>query len=94
MNIYLRVSSFVQKLLTVLLVIFTVGGFAQEKPDVSAPETAAERKFEKNQRRKLYSPAQFVHESSLFIKQPTKWKDGYAVRSTNHHFSARSTTLL
>lgn len=71
---YLRVSSSVQKLLTVLLAISTMGVFAQEKPDVSAPETAAERKFEKKQRRKLYSPAQFVHESSLFIKQPTKWK--------------------
>jgi hypothetical protein len=44
--------------------------FAQvEKIDI-APETKAEKKQEK----KLYSLSQFVHESYLFVKQPTKWK--------------------
>jgi hypothetical protein len=64
-----------ERILLVFLVSvipFTV--LAQDKkPDVTAPETPKEIKFEKKQARKLYSPAQFMHESMLFIKQPTKW---------------------
>lgn len=49
-------------------------GFAQDKkPDVTAPETPREIKYEKKQARKLYSLSQFSHESFLFVKQPTKW---------------------
>ncbi len=51
--------------------------FAQEpKKDVTAPETPKESKLEKKLVRKLYSIPQFVHETSLFIKQPTKWTGG------------------
>ncbi len=46
------------------------GLFAQvEKIDIG-PETKEEKKQEK----KLYSVSQFVHESYLFVQQPTKWK--------------------
>ena len=45
-----------------------------KKPDVTSPETPKERKLEKKLQAKLYSPAQFAHESVLFVKQPGKWK--------------------
>jgi hypothetical protein len=69
-----QASAFIQKLLTVLFAISALGGFAQDKPDVAAPETAAERKFERKQAKKLYSLSQFAHESILIAKQPTKWR--------------------
>jgi len=57
-----------------LMVFFSITGFAQDKkPDVTAPETPKEIKFEKKQSRKLYSVPQFWHETVLFVKQPTKW---------------------
>ena len=46
-----------------------------KKPDVTSPETPKERKLEKKLQAKLYSPAQFAHESVLFVKQPGKWKN-------------------
>jgi membrane-associated phospholipid phosphatase len=49
--------------------------FAQDKkPDVASPETPKEKKLEKKLSRKMYSLPQFFHESTLFVKQPTKWK--------------------
>ncbi len=48
--------------------------FAQDKKkDVTAPETPKEIKLEKKLVKKLYSIPQFANETSLFIKQPTKW---------------------
>lgn len=64
------------KLLIVLILIFNIPEFlfAQEpKKDVTAPETAKEIKLEKKLVKRLYSMPQFLHESSLFVKQPTKW---------------------
>src|SRR6185369_7876179 len=58
-----------------LIVIASIGVFAQDKkPDVTAPETPKEKKFEKVHAKRIYSPSQFFHETSLFVKQPTKWK--------------------
>lgn len=65
-----------------LAAIIPLGILAQDKkPDVTSPETPKEIKFEKKQARKIYSPAQFKHETFLFIKQPTKWvgKDWFRV---------------
>ena len=45
----------------------------EKKKEVTAPETAKERQLEKKQEAKLYSIRQFAHETSLFVKQPTKW---------------------
>jgi len=61
-------------LVALLMVAFSLAVVAQDKkPDVTSPETPKEIKFEKKQAKKLYSPAQFMHESILFVKQPTKW---------------------
>jgi hypothetical protein len=58
-----------------LVITFQASVFAQEKPkDVTAPETPKEKKLEKKLQTKLYSVPQFLNETSLFIKQPTKWK--------------------
>ncbi|MBK5285600.1 MAG: hypothetical protein JJE25_09355, partial [Bacteroidia bacterium] len=46
----------------------------EKKPDVTAPETPKEIKLEKKLQKKLYSIPQFINETFLFIKQPTKWK--------------------
>jgi len=64
------------KYLIQLLFIITSSSalLAQEKKkDVTAPETPKERQLEKKQEAKLYSARQFMHETSLFVKQPTKW---------------------
>lgn len=54
--------------------MFQIAVVAQEKkPDVTAPETPKEKVVEKKLETKLYSVHQFVHETSLFVKQPTKW---------------------
>src|SRR5437868_166876 len=54
--------------------LFQVSVFAQDKPkDVTAPETAKEIKQEKKFQKKLYSIPQFLNETFLFVKQPTKW---------------------
>jgi len=45
----------------------------EKKKEITAPETAKERQLEKKQEAKLYSIRQFAHETSLFVKQPTKW---------------------
>jgi hypothetical protein len=45
----------------------------EKKKDVTAPETPKEKKLEKELQKRLYSLPQFIHETSLFIKQPTKW---------------------
>jgi hypothetical protein len=73
---YLRFRLLNQKTVLPFLttVIFSLASFAQDKkPDVAAPETPKEIKFEKKQAKKLYSVSQFWHESILFVKQPTKW---------------------
>ncbi|NVO19677.1 MAG: phosphatase PAP2 family protein [Bacteroidetes bacterium] len=61
-----------QKLLIGLLagIIFPLCSIAQEIKKETTPETKAEKVQEK----KLYSISQFVHESYLFVQQPTKWK--------------------
>jgi hypothetical protein len=69
----LRFPSLIQCLKTIAIVSCGFTALAQDKPDVTAPETAAERKFERKQAKKLYSISQFAHESKLFAKQPTKW---------------------
>lgn len=59
-----------------LLFIVTIQSsvFAQEKKkEVTAPETPKEIKLEKKLVKRLYNISQFVHETSLFVKQPTKW---------------------
>jgi hypothetical protein len=57
-----------------LIILFQTSVLAQEKKkDVTAPETPKEKKLEKKLETKLYSIPQFVHETSLFAKQPTKW---------------------
>ena len=59
---------------TLLFITFCSYTFAQEKKkDVTAPETPKEIKLEKKLAKKLYSIPQFANETSLFIKQPTKW---------------------
>lgn len=58
----------------ILTMSFQIAVMAQDKkPDVTAPETPKEKKLEKKLETKLYSIPQFVHETSLFAKQPTKW---------------------
>jgi membrane-associated phospholipid phosphatase len=58
-----------------LILVFQGFALAQDKiPDVTGKETPKEIQIEKKQSQKLYSLAQFEHESVLFIKQPTKWK--------------------
>jgi hypothetical protein len=70
---FIMVPTFIMGLL--LIFSFQTDVFAQDKkPDVTAPETPKEKKLEKKLQTRLYSPAQFVHESVLFVKQPTKWK--------------------
>jgi membrane-associated phospholipid phosphatase len=57
-----------------LLITAISSVFGQEKKaDVTAPETPKEKVLEKKLQTKLYSFAQFKHESILFVKQPTKW---------------------
>jgi membrane-associated phospholipid phosphatase len=51
----------------------TKGNIFEKKPDVTAPVTAKEKKLEKKLVKRLYGFTQFVHETSLFVKQPTKW---------------------
>ena len=51
----------------------TSRGLLEKKKDVTAPETAKEIKLAKKFRKRVYSFSQFMNESSLFIKQPTKW---------------------
>jgi len=58
-----------------LIIVFQFSVFAQEKKkDVTAPETPKEIKLEKKLQKRLYSIPQFVNETFLFVKQPTKWK--------------------
>jgi membrane-associated phospholipid phosphatase len=73
-----------------ILFLFTIafqsGVFAQEKKKDTIPETKREKvqekkiditpetKGEKAQEKKPYSLSQFVHETYLFVIQPTKWK--------------------
>jgi hypothetical protein len=58
----------------IILLLFSItfqsSVFAQGGKKETAPETKAEKK----QERRLYSVSQFVHESYLFVKQPTIWK--------------------
>ncbi len=70
----LRFPSFIHCLVSVLMVTGSFTVLAQDKPDVAAPETPTERKFERKQAKKLYSVSQFAHESILIAKQPTKWR--------------------
>jgi hypothetical protein len=49
------------------------GNILEKKKDVTAPETAKEKTLEKTFRKRLYSIPQFINETSLFVKQPTKW---------------------
>jgi len=51
----------------------TTKGLLEKKKDVTAPETPAEKKLEQKLVKKIYSLPQFLHETVLFIKQPTKW---------------------
>lgn len=61
--------------LVVLFITAQSSLLAQDKkPDVTAPETPKEKKLEKKLSTKMYSLPQFFHESTLFVKQPTKWK--------------------
>ena len=62
----------IHKFLILLLfsIAFQSGVFAQEKKKDTTPET----KGEKAQEKKPYSLSQFVHETYLFVIQPTKWK--------------------
>ena len=62
----------VHKFLILLLfgISFQTGVYAQGGKKETTPET----KDEKKQEKKLYSVSQFVHESYLFAKQPTKWQ--------------------
>jgi hypothetical protein len=53
--------------------LFTTIAQEPQKKDLTAPETPKEKILEKKQGKKLYSISQFVHETSLFVKQPTKW---------------------
>ena len=55
------------------IIIFHTSVSAQEKKDVTAPETPKEIKLEKKLQKKIYSIPQFFHETLLFVKQPTKW---------------------
>jgi PAP2 superfamily len=70
---HLRFPSVIYCLTVMSIVACGFTTLAQDKPDVAAPETAKERKFERKQSKKLYSVSQFTHESILFAKQPTKW---------------------
>lgn len=64
-------------LIIILMIFFFHASFEQEKqvkkPEVTSPETPKEIKVEKKLETKLYSVHQFFHETSLFVKQPTKW---------------------
>jgi len=51
----------------------TKGKLLEKKKDVTAPETPKEKKLEKKLQTRLYSISQFGNETSLFVKQPTKW---------------------
>src|ERR1035437_3923483 len=41
---------------------------------VEKKDTIPETKAEKLQEKRVYSVSQFVHETYLFVKQPTQWK--------------------
>jgi hypothetical protein len=76
LSMYFRFPWLSQKIVFSFLsmVFLPLAVFAQDKkPDVTAPETPKEIKFEKKHAKKLYSVSQFWHESMLFVKQPTKW---------------------
>jgi hypothetical protein len=66
----------------------TKGKTIEQKKDVTFPETPKELKLEKKLQKKLYSLPQFVHETFLFVKQPTKWvaadwiKTGISIAAT------------
>lgn len=51
----------------------TKGKLLEKKKDVTAPETPKEKKLEAKLQKRLYSIPQFLNETFLFIKQPTKW---------------------
>jgi hypothetical protein len=57
-------------ILLLIGIIFHSGVFAQAGKKETKPETKAEKKQEK----RVYSATQFIHESYLFVKQPTLWK--------------------
>ncbi len=48
-------------------------GLTEKKILVTAPETIKEKKLETKLQKRLYSFPQFLNETSLLIKQPTKW---------------------
>src|SRR5579859_5355747 len=73
---HLRLPRLTRKIVItpLVMVFFSFTGFTQDnKQDVGVPETPKEVKFEKKHTRKLYSSSQFMQESFLFVKQPTKW---------------------
>src|SRR3954471_16255605 len=51
----------------------TTKGLLEKKKDVTAPETPKEKALEQKLAKKTYSIPQFLHETILFFKQPTKW---------------------
>ncbi len=48
-------------------------GLTEKKIVNTAPETIKEKKLEVKLQRRLYSLPQFLNETSLIVKQPTKW---------------------
>ncbi len=49
------------------------GKIIEKKKDVTAPETQKEKIVEKKLSKSIYGVPQFLHETVLFAKQPTKW---------------------
>ncbi len=66
------------KLFISLLLVITSQTFVfaqqKQKQDTTAPETIKEKQIDTKFKYRLYGVPQFLHETVLFVKKPTKWE--------------------